>query len=164
MSMKPVKESMSDWLGRLDPDGSRYLFNGICQNWDRIVGPEAADLVKPLGKQKSTLILGAEDSIVIQEFSFLADQILEMVNSFCGSAFFDKVRVELLKGRTPLDKDLVKVPRIRVPEKKPGNLGKLKELMNHDSPVARCYENYVKYFSEARPHGTNHNHNCKNTK
>ncbi len=146
--MKSVGEPLRDWLSRVDPDGSRYLFNGICKNWENIVGPDVAELVKPVARKKSTLILGARDSIVIQEISFLSDQILEMINSFCGSDFFDKVRVELLKGRTPLDKELVKKPSSRTPAKKPENLGCLKRDMDQDSPVARCYAKYLQFFGQ----------------
>ncbi len=144
--MKSVDKSLGDWLARIDPDGSRYLFNGICKNWETIVGQETADLVKPLGRKNSTLILGAQDSMVIQEFSFLSSQILELINSFCGSEFFDKVRVELLMGRTPLDRELVKKPRSRPPAKKPLKLGGLKEDLQINSPVGKCYAKYVKFF------------------
>ena len=144
--MKSVDKSLSDWLARIDPDGSRYLFNGICKNWENIVGSETAGLVKPLGRKNSTLILGAPDSMVIQEISFLSDQILEMINSYCGSDFFDKVRVELLKGRIALDRDLMKKPEVRLPAKKPERLGALKGKMREDSPVARCYARYIEFF------------------
>jgi hypothetical protein len=146
--MKSVNEPLRDWLSRVDPDGSRYLFNGICKKWAEIVGPETAELVKPLGRRNSTLILGAQDSIVIQEISFLSDRILELINAFCGSDFFDKVRVELLKGRAPLDKKLVKKTSSRMPVKKPENLGCLKKDMDHDSPVARCYAKYLQFFGQ----------------
>ncbi len=146
--MKSVGESLGNWLSRFDPDGSRYLFNVICKNWKDIVGEETAGLVKPLGRKNTTIILGAHDSIVIQEISFLSDQILELINSFCGSVFFDKVRVELLKGRTPLDSELVKKPEIRTQVKKPMELGGLKKILREDSPVARCYARYIDVLGE----------------
>lgn len=112
------------------------------------MGPETARMVKPLGRRNSTLILGAQDSIVIQEISFLSDRIIELINSFCGSDFFDKVRVELLKGRTPLDRELVKKTFSSAPLKKPENLGSLKKTMEQDSPVARCYSRYIQFFGQ----------------
>ncbi len=145
-----MDKSLNEWLAGRDPDGSMYLFNGICKNWERIVGPETAELIKPLGRKKSTLILGAGDGGVIQEFSFLSDQILKMVNSFCGSVFFDNVSIELLKGRTPLDRELVKKPEIRTFIKKPKNIGGLTMKMDQDSPVARCYARYVELFRQGR--------------
>jgi hypothetical protein len=145
--MKSVDKPLNDWLSRMDPDGARYLFNGICKNWENIVGEDTAELVKPLERKNSTLILGAQDSIVIQEISFLSEQILELINSFCGSVFFDKVRVELLKGRTPLDRQLVKKPVVQVRFKKPDKLGGLESLVKKDSPVARCYASYLELFN-----------------
>ena len=144
--MQGLDKTITNCLSRLDPDGSRYLFNGICRNWEEIVGSETAELVKPLGRKQSTLVLGALDSIVIQEVSFFSEQILEMVNAFCGSEFFDKVRVELLQGRTPLDRELVKKPETGLPIRKPSGLGGLKDKMRRDSPVARCYDRYVEFF------------------
>lgn len=147
--MKSVDKPLNDWLARMDPDGARYLFNIICKNWEKIVGRETAALVKPLERKNTTLILGARDSIIIQEISFLSEQILELINSFCGSVFFDKVRVELLKGRTPLDRQLVKKPRGQVQVKKPDKLGGLESLIKKDSPVARCYARYLELFGRS---------------
>lgn len=111
------------------------------------MGEDTARLVKPLGTRNKTLILGAEDSIVIQEITFASSQILDMLNDFCQGNFFDNIRVELLKGRTPLDQRLVpKSVATTLEPRKPAVLGNLKEIMNHDSPVAKCYATYLNYF------------------
>lgn len=148
--MYSVDKSINKYIGRIDPDGSRYIFINICSSWDQIVGSEMAALVKPLGQKNKTLILGAQDGIVIQEITFASQQIIDMINDFCGSDIFDKLRVELLKGRTPLDKKLVYTPHISIPVKKPRHLGNLKGFMSEDSPVARCYSRYVDFFHEKK--------------
>ncbi|WP_051617041.1 DUF721 domain-containing protein [Desulfonatronovibrio hydrogenovorans] len=149
-----MHKALGTWLDRLDPDGSRYLFTGICRSWEKIVGPEAASLVKPIGRKDRTLILGAQDSIVIQEITFQSDHIVQLVNSFCGSDFFDKVRVELLKGRTPLDRKLISRPEGALQVRTPQRLGSLGEKMDPESPVARCYARYVRFFKPEGPDQT----------
>ncbi|MFN2267710.1 MAG: DUF721 domain-containing protein [Desulfonatronovibrio sp.] len=148
--MYSVDKSINKYLGRIDSDGSRYIFINICNRWDQIVGTEIAALVKPLGQKNKTLILGAQDSIIIQEITFASQQIIDMINDFCGSDIFDKLRVELLKGRTPLDRKLVHKPHIALPVKKPRQLGNLMGFMSEDSPVARCYSRYVDFFHEKK--------------
>lgn len=138
---------MNAWLEHMDPDGSNCMFQHICRNWKTIVGPETAELARPLGRHNNTtLILGVQDGIVMQEMHFLSQTIIDAVNHFCGSVFFDKVRVELLKGRTPLDELTVRTPGVQTRLQKPGPLGGLENQMKKDSPVARCYQAYIRLF------------------
>ncbi len=148
--MQTINQSLDSWLSRFDPDGSRYLFYVICKNWERIVGPEISALAKPMGRSKATLILGAEDSMVIQEISFLSTQILGRINAFCGSPFFDKTRVELLKGRIPLDRKLVHEPDLKTSLKRPERIGGLMGMAEEGSAVARCYARYVEFMKRNR--------------
>ncbi|WP_052507181.1 DUF721 domain-containing protein [Desulfonatronovibrio magnus] len=146
--MQNARQPINRWLDRLDPDGSRYLFNGICSQWEQIVGPEVAQMVSPLARKNKTLILGAEDNFVLQEFTFMSQEIVDRVNEFCGSVFFDKAHVELLKGRTPLDQIQVLKPAVKTKAKKPPNLGKLGDTVPSDSPVWRVYRQYVDFFNK----------------
>ena len=120
-------------------------------NWAEIVGSdELADMIKPLGHRQRTLILGAEDSIVIQEMNFFVPQLLDKVNDFLGQSFFDKIRFELLKGRTPLSQrqELFSAPAKKNYLKKPQSLGKLLDKLPKDSPVYNCYKKYVNLFRD----------------
>ncbi|MBT8764460.1 DUF721 domain-containing protein [Desulfohalobiaceae bacterium Ax17] len=118
----------------------------LWNNWSEVVGSKLADLIRPLGHKQHTLILGADDSIVIQEMNFFAPQILERVNDFLDQPFFDKIRFELIKGRTPLDQQLVITPVRQRSLKKPQNLGKLLDKLPKDSPVYKCYKKYISMF------------------
>ena len=120
-------------------------------NWSEIIGSEElADMIKPLGHRQRTLILGAEDSIVIQEMNFFVPQLLDKVNDFLGQSFFDKIRFELLKGRTPLNQSILAPTkhRYRCSLKKPQNLGNLLDKLPKDSPVYKCYKKYVNLFRD----------------
>ena len=120
-------------------------------NWSEIVGSEElADLIRPLGHRQRTLILGAEDSITIQEMNFFVPQLLDKVNDFLGQPFFDKIRFELLKGRTPLNQSVLVSTkyRRRCSLKKPQSLGKLLDKLPKDSPVYKCYKKYVNLFRD----------------
>jgi len=118
----------------------------LWNNWSEVVGSKLADLIRPLGHKQHTLILGADDSIVIQEMNFFAPQILDKVNDFLGQPFFDKIRFELIKGRTPLDQQLVITPVRQRSLKKPQNLGNLLDKLPKDSPVYKCYKKYISMF------------------
>lgn len=74
----------------------------IWSSWPAIVGQDIADLAKPLGRNKSTLLLGVEDPMVMQEMHFHAPTILRAVNAALGMKVFDKVRLDLLGGRSSL--------------------------------------------------------------
>ncbi len=146
--MKPVNNLLDKFLKRHDPEGEHYLFTKICENWRRIVGDELADLASPLGRKKSTLILGAQDSIVIQELTFQQEELLQRANEFCGVVLFDNLRVELLKGRTPLDIPLVQNAGARLEPRRPEQLGGLLDAFPEGSAIARCYAKYVDYFKK----------------
>ncbi len=74
----------------------------IWSSWPTVVGPEIADLAKPLGRNKTTMLLGVEDPMVMQEMHFHAPTILRAVNAALGEKVFDKVRIDLLGGRSSL--------------------------------------------------------------
>ncbi len=71
--------------------------------WADIIGSELADMAKPLGKRKNTLVVGAVDNVVMQELVYYSEQILEQIEEFLGWQPFDKVVFELLDTRTSLD-------------------------------------------------------------
>ncbi|WP_052813365.1 DUF721 domain-containing protein [Desulfonatronum thioautotrophicum] len=74
----------------------------IWSSWPTVVGQEIADLAMPLGRNKSTLLLGVEDALVMQEMHFHAPNILRAVNAALGEKVFDRVHLDLLSGRSSL--------------------------------------------------------------
>lgn len=124
--------------------------------WDTIVAPDLAQLAKPLGHRDSTLFLGVEDAIAMQEVSFQTLDILHAVNTALGELYFDKIRLDLLRGRTSLDAvaKLVSVNREKArrpqhPEanalsRNPRQIGALPSGFSRIPAVERCYQAYVR--------------------
>jgi len=146
--MEPVTSLLDKFFQRNDPEGRHYLFTKICENWRLIVGAEFAELASPVGRKKNTLILGARDSIIIQELTFQQEELLKRINDFCGVVLFDNLRVELLKGRTPLDVPLVQKTGAGLEPRRPEQLGGLLDVFPKGSAIARCYAKYVEFFNK----------------
>ena len=146
--MESVNNLLNKFFQRNDPEGRHYLFTKICENWPRVVGAEFADLACPVGRKKHTLILGARDSIIIQELTFQQEELLKRINDFCGVVLFDNLRIELLMGRTPLDMPLVQNTSEKLEPRRPEQLGGLLDAFPEGSAIARCYAKYVEYFNK----------------
>ena len=130
---------------------ARRNFVEVCRRWAEIVGPETAELLRPLGHNRRDLYLGADDPVALQEMVFAAPEILSLVNAALGHEAFDKVRFDLLGGQVSLDALRAVPPRFAVPpERKPENLGGMLGAFDPTTPVGRCYAKYVAYF-EAGP-------------
>jgi len=125
----------------------RHNFVEVCRRWSEIVGPETAELVRPLGHRRRDLFLGADDPVVMQEMLFAAPEILLLVNAALGQEAFDRVRFDLLGDRVPLDALRATPPRFSTPVMtRPEQLGGLMGKLDPNSPVGRCYAKYVAYF------------------
>ena len=146
----PIQQALQRFFDKNNGNSDLRLAK-LWDAWDTLFDPGIAELIRPLGHTKDVLVLGAEDAIVMQEFTYFSDQILERVNTFLGTPFFARVRIELLKGRSPLNTRLL----APVPPKKalarPGNLGNLTHSMDDTSPVARAYKKYVRLFATDTP-------------
>ncbi|HDQ41884.1 MAG TPA: DUF721 domain-containing protein [Desulfonatronum sp.] len=126
--------------------------------WSEIIGPEIADLAKPLGHNKTTLLLGVEDAMVMQEITFQAPRILRTVNAALGEAYFDKVRFDLLGARSSLD--AVAGSFSDRPAPAPSSIAKARQLSEelggawgHISgipAVKRCYMAYVHFHGQSK--------------
>ena len=141
---------------------SRFLDNGdgrehahltqLWEHWDMVMGEELSPLAVPLGHRKDTLLLAAEDSMAAQEIVMQSVEVLERANAFMNRTYFSRIQVELLMGRTDLSRSLPErhpqPAAYRIP--RPENLGSLKGALDPDSPVTRCYEAYLRYFSQAQ--------------
>ncbi len=135
-------------LSRYDKKGGLKLVR-LWLEWGAVVGPEVAELARPLGHKEGTLILHTEDAIAAQQLTYFAPEILARVNDFLGEEVFDKVRFELLNGRVPLGEKRRERPRassLRV--QRPPILGGLAGELDPDSAVGRCYLAYVKRFAQ----------------
>lgn len=139
-------ETLRPLLQRLDDKGALKLVQ-LWNRWDTVMGPEVAGMARPLGRRGRTLLLLAEDSMVAQELTFFAPQMIQRANAFLGEEYFDKVRFELLNGRVPLDGYRPdSAPRKSSPPPKPENLGEILDELDEDSPVGRCYRAYIGLF------------------
>lgn len=118
----------------------------LWRNWPEVLGPELAALVRPLGHRKTTMILGAANSMIMQEFTFLGPEILERTNAFLGKNYFQEVRLELMSGRPGLDCNLLPTPLPQKTSPAPAPLGNLLPCMDPASPVSACYRAYVRHF------------------
>ena len=135
-------------LSRYDKKGGLRLVR-LWLEWESVVGPEVAELARPLGHKEGTLILHTEDAIAAQQLTYFAPEILARVNGFLDQEVFDKVRFELLDGRVPLGRHRQEEPRaVSLRVQKPQSLGGLVDKLDPDSPVGRCYLAYVKRFAQ----------------
>lgn len=128
--------------------------------WDAVVDPDLARLAKPLGHKDRTLFLGVEDAIAMQEVSLQTPDILHAVNTALGEPFFDKVRLDLLRGRTSLDAvaESVSVSREKAPRPihsvanalsgDTREIGTLRPGFSRIPAVERCYQAYVRLLKK----------------
>ncbi|MDR2162144.1 MAG: DUF721 domain-containing protein [Desulfovibrio sp.] len=140
-------EAAEGLLGRLGGRESRRLC-ALWNHWDLVLGP-LASLASPLGHADGVLILGAGDSMALQEITLLSPEILELVNSFMGSPFFVKIRASLLQGHRPLDRKNGEIPPAPSPPPRPPRLGALS--LPPDSPLGRYYAAYMGMFTGRAP-------------
>jgi hypothetical protein len=148
--MKDISLALDEFLSRRDA-GTHFRLTRLWRGWPEAVGPDIAELAKPLGHRRTTLIIGVEDSMVMQEMNLYAPALIEQANEYLGMKFFDKVQLELIGKQVPLDKDPEESPGAsRLEPDRPVNLGGLLEDLEDESPVAKCYRSYVKYFAARR--------------
>lgn len=150
-AMSTTYRSMADGLEALLRDrmeaAAPFRLVELYRQWPDVVGGELAESAKPLGHRKQTLVLGSEDSYLLQELPFHAPYILECVNRFLGERFFEKVKGELIGEKKTLDNPPVAHVHAHVPPPAPRQLGSLVRTFSPDSPVARCYERYVELMA-----------------
>ncbi len=93
----------------------------------------------PLEKAQHTLLLGGEDTMTLQDISYMQQEILERANAFMGQEFFSSIKVHLTLDKNPLNQEIQ--PKEFIPVQLPSVplSGKYLKDMSMDSPVARCY-------------------------
>lgn len=142
-------KSASEILAELLPskgDGSAFHLTRLWASWREVVGEPLAEYVWPLGHRERVLLLGGEDAVVLQEANFLVPEILKRVNQFLGGNVFDKVNLELVRGRSPLDGIRVGEVYKKQLMPRPEPLGNLTSILPQDNPVGSCYRAYVRFF------------------
>ncbi len=143
-----ISDALTTFLGkRGGAEHARLTL--LWEHWNMVMGEELSSLASPLGHKKGTLLLAAEDPMAAQDLAMQSAEILERANAFMNEQYFSRVQVELAMGRQGLSDRLPPLrPRpqdYRV--SRPENLGSLKNILSPDSPVGRCYEAYLRYFS-----------------
>lgn len=138
-----VNELLPAVLAGLGGDAARLRLVQLWRHWEMVLGPELAPLARPLGHHGESLLIGAEDAMLMQELHLQSGEILERVNAFMEGAFFSCVKVSLCFQRTELDG--ISAPPVppAVPVERPRLTGDALNGMRPDSPVARCYARYV---------------------
>lgn len=148
LNMRPVGRGLDGVLSALGGQeaAEKRRLARLWENWHMVMGQDMAEMAVPLGHRGSILLVGGDDNLVLQDLTFMSPEILERVNAFMDSAFFSRVELHLLMGRTSLDVAPVLQPTTRVrpvPVRPPHLYGAALRDADPDSPVARCYRAYV---------------------
>ncbi len=147
--LRSVQEAVNILLAAYGGE-ENFRICALWDNWEMVMGEALAPLALPLGHKDGVLLVGAEDSMALQELSLQTPEILERANAFMDTPFFSKVRVILQQGQRPLSEKLPARPttpaRSPMPSRPP-RLGGLMGTFPPDSLVGRCYRAYVAAFS-----------------
>ena len=129
----------------------RLHLNALWENWPYIMGEDLASLGWPMGHKESTLLVGAEDNMAMQELTLQAYEILERANAFMDSEYFTAVKVTLLQGRRVLSEQRAKrrVVPTALAIAPPARLGGLLGKLDPNSPFSHYYEAYVRSFTSS---------------
>lgn len=143
--MVSIKEQIETILLDLSNGSEEKLLVELWKNWEMVMGPQLAGIAYPLGRREKILIIGGEDTMALQELSFMKDELLERVNAFIDNPFFDKVELQLCMGRQlDCNRQVVQdnIPKkVKIP--KQYNKGNDILGLDNDSPISRCYRAYL---------------------
>lgn len=67
----------------------------LWQNWPQVVGENFASNVEIKGHKNGVLMLGVEDSLLMQELSYETNEVLEKINEYLGEKYFKEIRLNL---------------------------------------------------------------------
>lgn len=91
----PVGESIFALLEAMGGCRERSRLERLWQSWSSVVGEDLALMARPLGHKEKTLLLGADDSMDMQEVRLREAEILERVNGFLQTEYFSRLKVGL---------------------------------------------------------------------
>ncbi len=149
--MKNISEAIQDFFLKNNYKHELDIAR-VWLNWDKIVGPELAVLAKPLRRQRNSLIIGVENSLIMQEMRFQAKTILESISEFLRWQPFDKIKFELLYNKTSLDQikisgSMKNQEQIQMPVYN-DDVGNLDFPECTISSFLSCYKSYVEMIKE----------------
>lgn len=143
--MERLSDALSALLGSMADSRRQAELHRLWRSWSETVGPDLAAIARPLGTRRDDLVIGVEDSMLMQDMIHYGPALVEQANAFLGRKVFDKVRVELIGGRVPLDADLGPVAKGgRYEPQLPSNVGELHDKLPQGSIIGRCYREYVR--------------------
>ncbi|MBQ9536269.1 MAG: DUF721 domain-containing protein [Desulfovibrionaceae bacterium] len=152
------------YVDSMDSEHIQARLVHLWENWKIVLGnEELAQFAIPLGHKKTTLKIGCENSMLLQEIRFLQNDILERVNAFLFRKYFTKLEVQLLSGEAHLTANLAQgslsqqafatfsqALQERSQKEEPGSskqgaklTGKFLGQMDPNSIVAKCYAKFV---------------------
>lgn len=157
---KEASELVRQYLARLAdkvgcPEQVRLV--ELWRNWPVVMGEEIAELGLPIGHKDRRLDVGTDDSMALQELTYLRDEIIGRANAFMEEEFFNDVRVTLVLNKKPLSPGFatpVVAEPAPVPEVPRHATGRWLHLMDPNSPIARCYRAYCGLPEEGEGMGT----------
>lgn len=154
----PLGEALHALLASMGGTPERAGLQRLWDNWETALGADLAALAMPLGHhagrpsarsgdpEGATLLLGAEDAMLLQELRFRGDEILARINAFLGRPYFSAVQVSLPLGRRAPERSRQRREgpfRREQGEGAPPPRGIFLRGMDPDSPVARCYARFA---------------------
>lgn len=135
---------------RGDPGIQKRLV--LWTQWEKIMGSPIIDLGFPIETKGKNIIMGAQNSMAMQELSMLAPTILHRANTFLGERLFTKVvfmQVNEPKAQrigTPPASPVLPESGMPTP---PKNFGHKLDDFSDDSLVSQCYRAlYSAYFPQ----------------
>lgn len=154
-------EALAALLEAMGGTPERAGLQRLWDNWETALGAELAALAMPLGqragrsparagdREGATLLLGAEDAMLMQELRFRGDEILARVNAFLGHPYFGGVQVSLPLGKSAPERSRQGSGGASSAPPEPGEeapalSGVFLRAMDPDSPVARCYARFAR--------------------
>ncbi len=123
-------------------DETREIIFQLYAHWEMVMGEDLYQLALPIGHRGKILLIAGEDNLVLNELTYMLDEIKERVNAFMGQEFFEKIELHLLQNKRPLNEAVEIYPG---PEKveliRPENLGSL------NLPEGKVRDAYLHYLS-----------------
>lgn len=90
-----IGDSIFKLLESMGGDPKRCDLVSLWQDWPEVVGENFASQVEIQGHKNGVLMLGVEDSVLMQELSYEIDEVLEKINDYLGEKYFKDIRINL---------------------------------------------------------------------
>ena len=87
-------QSLSEVIDRLPSKKSESAFTciQIHKNWDQIIGSRWASICKPIGYDRSCLIIQVPSSCHVNELRFQEEFFIKKINEYIGFNFLEDIR------------------------------------------------------------------------